>query len=348
MRGVVGWDIGGAHVKAARIVEGRVEAAAQVPCPLWLGLDRLPAALAELQARLGPAPLHAATMTGELADAFASRSEGVAHIVATAARAFAPARLVIYAGPAGFLDARLLDPGATAQHAARIASANWHATAAVAGQAVAEALLVDMGSTTTDLIPIRDGVPCAAGYTDAERLTAGELVYTGLVRSALMSLARHAPFAGAWTPLANEYFATTADVYRLLGELDEAADQMATADGRDKTAAASRGRLARMLGRDAGDADGAAWRALAGWFAEVQLRSLTDGALLALSRAALPPAAPVIGAGCGRHVTRRLAERLGRPWQDLAALPAFAAVAAADADQCAPAAAVALLAARSL
>ena len=336
---VIGWDVGGAHVKAARIDGGRVTAALQLPCPLWLGPERLPAAIAAAMARLGPAPRHAATMTGELADAFATRAEGVAHIIAVLAASLAPADLAIWAGRAGFLSA-----AAALGRADDVASTNWLATAALAARAVPAGLLADMGSTTTDLVPIADGMPCPAGHSDAARLACGELVYTGLVRSFVLALAPCAPFAGVWTPLAAEYFATSADVYRLLGELPAGADQMPTADGREKSEAASRARLARMVGRDAAEAPEQAWRDLAAFFAEAQLRRIADAAMLVLSRTELPPDAPVIGTGCGRHVTRRLAARLGRTWRDFAALPPFADLPAATVDQCAPAAAVALLA----
>jgi len=337
---VIGWDIGGAHVKAARVVDGHVAVAEQVPCPLWLGLGQLPDAIAALAARLGPATRHAATMTGELADAFATRAEGVAHITAALVRTLAPAPVRIYAGEDGFID-----PTAAEEAAMRVASANWHATARLAARAAGAGLLVDMGSTTTDLVPLAAGAVAAAGYTDAERLACGELVYTGLVRSALMALAERVPFAGAWVPLAAEYFATIADCHRLLGTLPEGADQMPTADGREKSATAARARLARMVGRDAAEAEADAWRDLAAFFAEAQLRRIEDAARLVLSRVRLPPEAPVLGAGCGRAVTRLLAARLGRPWQDFAALPGFAGAAPEAIDQCAPAAAVALLAA---
>lgn len=318
---------------------GRVIAALQLPCPLWLGPGRLPAAIAEAAAQLGPADRHAATMTGELADVFATRAEGVAHIAAVLAATLAPAPVAIWAGRAGFLPA-----GAAAARVADVASANWLATATLAAREVPAGLLADIGSTTTDLVPITNGAPCAAGYSDAERLVAGEPVHTGLVRSFVFALAARVPFAGAWTPLAEEYFATSADVWRLLGELPEAADQMPAADGRARTEEASRARLARMIGRDAAEAPPAAWRDLAAFLAEAQLRRIADAAMLVLSRAALPAAAPVIGAGCGRHLTGRLALRLGRPWRDFAAMPAFAGIAAETADQCAPAASVALLA----
>ena len=37
-----------------------------------------------------------------------------------------------------------------------VASANWHATASLVAKLMGDGLFVDMGSTTTDLIPIRD------------------------------------------------------------------------------------------------------------------------------------------------------------------------------------------------
>lgn len=336
---VIGWDVGGAHLKAARIEGGRVTAALQLPLPLWLDLPRLPEAIREALAQLGPADRHAATMTGELADVFPDRAAGVAHLVAALAETLAPADLRIWAGRAGFLMAT-----AAAERAGDVASANWLATATLAAREVPAGLLADMGSTTTDLVPIAAGAPCPAGHTDAERLACGELVYTGLVRSFVFALAPRVPFVGVWTPLAEEYFATSADVYRLLGLLPDGADQMTTADGRAKTEEASRARLARMVGRDAAEAPPQAWRDLAAYLAEAQLRRIADAAALVLSRTLLPADAPVIGAGCGREITRRLAARLGRPWRDFGSLPALAGLPAETADQCAPAAAVGLLA----
>ncbi len=337
MRKVVGWDIGGAHVKTARIDDGRVVDVWQEACPLWLGLDRLEAVVETARARLGGADLHVVTMTGELADVFASRVEGVAAITARMQAAVSPVR--IYAGRAGFVHARQ-----AVQHAEDIASANWHASAALVARSVPDALFVDMGSTTTDLVPIARGSVAATGYTDAERLACGEMSYTGLTRGFVMSLCRQVPFQGAWTTLACEHFATTADVYRILGELAEDADQMPTADGREKTVDASCARLARMIGRDASDADFAAWHRLAAWFAEMQMRLIGDDAMLVLSRACLPRSAPLIGAGIGQHVVARLAARLGCVYREFGELSPPGSDVGNWLGRCAPAVAVALLA----
>lgn len=337
---VIGWDVGGAHLKAARLEGGRVVAVVQEPCALWQGLDRLDAAFDAVAARLGTAPVNPLTMTGELVDLFAGRAEGVAALAAAAAARLDG--LSIYAGAAGFLA-----PDAAAAAAAAVASANWHATAALVATRLPDALLVDMGSTTTDVVPIRGGAVAARGTSDGERMAAGELVYTGATRTPLMAVTDRVPVAGRWTAVMAEYFATMADANRLLDRLGDDDDRHATADGRDRSPAASRLRLSRMVGHevDALDADG--WRAVAGWFAEAQLRRVHDGALQVLSAAGLPEAAPVVGCGIGRSAVAALAGRLGRPLVDLAALLPLADPADADlrrwAGGCAPAVAVGLL-----
>jgi probable H4MPT-linked C1 transfer pathway protein len=327
----LGWDIGGAHLKAARAEHGRIVAAAEA-APLWQGLDSLHAAFGELLARLGPADAHAITMTGELCDAFASRREGVIGLAEIAARHLGNPR--VYAGRAGFV--ALAD---VAANTPQIASANWRASAAVAARFAPEALLIDIGSTTTDLVPVVAGKVAALGDDDAGRLETGELVYTGLTRSFVMAMATRAPFAGRWTPLMNEYFAAAADVRRALGDLPADADLMPTADGREKTAAASRARLARMIGREAADAPDAAWERLAAWFAEAQLREICDAAHLRLSRGDVARDAPVVAAGVGAGLAAEVARRLGRacrPFVDLIGAPPETAT-------CVPAAAIALL-----
>jgi probable H4MPT-linked C1 transfer pathway protein len=336
---IIGWDIGGAHLKAARGEDGRIVDVVQLPSPLRLGLDAVAAAFSAAKARMGAADRHAVTMTGELADAFASRPEGVERLSDLAVRALAPTPVWLYAGRAGFISAE-----AAGRQAEDVASANWFASGSLVASARRDALVVDVGSTTADIVPVVGGRVVARGYTDAQRLAAGELVYTGLVRTPVPMVAGRAPFAGHWISLVKENFATMGDVHRILGALPEAADQMATADGREKTEDASRARLARVVGRDAADADPADWAALARWFADVQIRAIVDGAALVLSANVLPAAAPIVSAGVGAAIARELARRLGRDHLGFDALLDVAPQARAHAAQCAPAAALAVLA----
>lgn len=336
----IGWDLGGVHVKAALVEAGRVVAAVQVPCPLWQGVPALDQALAALPDWARGEARHAVTMTGELTDCFADRREGVAALSGwAAARLAGPVR--IYAGRSGFVA-----PEAAAAVAADVASANWHATAALAGRRAPDALLIDIGSTTTDLIPIVGGRPAAAGYSDAERLETGELVYTGVVRTPVIALADHAPFGGRRTRLMTETFAHMADAYRILGLLPEGADQQASGDRKGKSVAESETRLARIVGRDRAEAPGSAWALLAGHFAEAQLRLLHDAAVLLLGRPDLSETAPLIPCGAGAFLGRRLADRLGRACVPLIALLEDRVAGSREGvSTCGPAAAVGLIAA---
>lgn len=340
---VLGWDIGGAHLKLALARDGVLVAARQMPSPLWLGLDRLSAALDDALSLCPAADRHAVTMTAELADLFPDRAAGVRAILEVVTRRVPADSVAVYAH-----DGRFLSAAEAFRAPARVASANWHATAALAARRTRDALLVDIGSTTTDLVPLRRGRVAAEGSDDAGRLARDELVYRGVVRTPVMALASHVALDGARVGLMAELFATTADVFRLAGTLPAEADQQPTADGRGKSPAESRARLARMVGRDAASAPDAVWDGLARRLAARLLRDLAGAARRVLDRAAMPAGAPVIGAGVGRFLAAALAERLGRPYRSYASLiPAGARDIAELAADGAPAAAVALLAAPS-
>jgi probable H4MPT-linked C1 transfer pathway protein len=336
---IAGLDVGGAHVKAARLEGGRIVAVAQIASPLWQGIGRLEAALAEARAFLGDVDRLGIVVTAELADTFESRRDGVAAVARRIGAAFPQVSAALYAGPAGFVPL-----AAATGHVRDIASANWHATASVVARALPDALLVDIGSTTADLVPVRGGLVAAAGYSDAERLAAGELVYTGATRTSLMAVADRVPFGGTWQPLMNEHFATIGDVHRLTGALPPGVDQHPTADGRGQSVPESRARLARLLGRDAEDGSEDDWRAVACFLAERQLRALHDAAAQVLSRAPLPDGAPVVAAGIGAFIAARLAERLARPVVPFETLLPVAPEATRWAGRAAPAVAAAMLA----
>ncbi len=337
MTAIIGWDVGGAHLKLARVESGEVREVRQIPCPLWLGIARLRQAIDEALRSLPGDAIHAVTMTGELADIFADRSSGVTAILGELRQLLA-GEIAVYG-----IDGAFLSPEETLAAPERAASANWHAMARVAAARCDEGLLVDVGSTTTDLVPLRAGAVIATGLSDAERLASGELAYQGVVRTPIMAVTRDVFFAGARVGLMAEYFATMADVYRLTGDLPEHADQHATADGRGKSVAESRARLARMIGRDAASAADLAWEALARLLAGRQLALLQDAAEQVLSRTLLASEAPVLGAGVGRFVAEALAQRLGRPYLGFATLIGAADDVAGMAADCAPAVAVALL-----
>jgi probable H4MPT-linked C1 transfer pathway protein len=337
---IIGWDVGGAHLKGARLsAEGKVLQVVQLPCPLWQGLSHLEQAIDRATTVLGTAPLHAVTMTGEMVDLFPDRQAGVKQLIGTLRRRIPDSRLAFYAGAAGmFAEAEAVGKEEL------LASANWRASADLVAQRLNAALLVDIGSTTTDLIPVAGGQVIARGVDDTSRLIAGELVYRGIVRTPLMALAHRAPYRGDWVPLMAEWFATTADVYRLTGELPDDADLHPATDGGEKSLAGSARRLARMIGRDSQQAPTEVWQELAHWFARVQLAQIEEACDQVLGREELPRDAPFVVAGAGRTIIEPVARRNGRRLIDFAELFDCEESLRQRASDCAAAVAVAMLA----
>jgi probable H4MPT-linked C1 transfer pathway protein len=313
-KGCLGWDIGGAHLKAVLLDEiGAVLHALQLPCPLWKGLNYLEAALVEALKSFKIEPSgtrHVVTMTGELVDLFSNRREGVVEISNSVTKLLGRDTL-FYAvqdnGKHGFVT--LEDVFA---NAARIASANWHASASALGNLVSEALFVDVGSTTTDIIAIEAGKVKSTALSDADRMADDSLVYTGVVRTPVMALAQKLPFEGAETNVAAEYFATMADVYRLTNELSSEYDVAETADGKSKSTLESARRLARMIGHDAEDKPLETWVNLAKTCKTLQMDQIKAAILKHLN-----PNMKIIGAGAGSFLVRQLAYTLDMPYEPI-------------------------------
>lgn len=336
---VIGWDIGGAHVKAGLLLDGRIADVCQWPTPLWQGLQHLDAAIAAASNRWPNVvrnARHAVTMTAEMTDLFEHREQGVATL-ATHLQQALNGELQLYAGLTGWVA-----PGDAREHWRAIASANWRATAALLAARQEQAVLVDIGSTTTDLIPVYAGEILAAP-TDASRLASGALVYLGVVRTPLCALARRVRFRGHSYNVMNEFFATTADVFRLGGDLNPEHDQYPSADGAPKNPDATRQRLARMIGLDARDAPPAAWQGLAMVWRRAMAGEIRHNFDQVCKAAVMPSEAPIVGAGCGLFLAKAMAERLQRPFIPFHQLVGCDNDRAEWVDVCAPAVAVAAL-----
>ena len=310
---VLGWDVGGAYVKAA-IVEtaagGRAVRTASRPFEIWRDKLALPDVLRALAAELPSPESVAVTMTAELSDVFRTKREGVGFVldaVETVSRT--PIRVFTTAGA-------FVDPATARARPLDAAASNWVATATLVGRFVPDALLVDIGSTTTDVIPVTGGRVAALGRTDPERLLAGELVYTGVLRTNVAAIVRRVPLRGGECPIASELFAVSGDVHVLLGSLAPEDYTCPTPDGRPPTPEFAGERLARVVCAD-GDMLGAGEiRAIAVAVAEAQIEEIAAALGRVARRLARP--APAIVTGLGGFLARRAAERAGMPVQDLA------------------------------
>ncbi len=342
MRKVAGLDVGGAHLKVSVIADGRPVIAEQILCPLWQGADKLTAALSQANALVCECEAIAVTMTGELSDLFETRAEGVHQLVATLQQTL-DYPLSFWLGRAGFASGE----DAIARPA-DVASMNFVASADVVARHLNAAVLIDFGSTTCDIIPIVDGRPCPSGLTDADRLDSGELVYTGLTRTAVMAVTNRATFQDRETALVREYYATMADVRRILGELPDGVDLHATADGRGKSVTESVTRLARMFGRDAGEADRGTWAESARSIADQQDHSIVEGYERVIQRHRELAQAPIVCAGIGSGIVKKIGARLGRQTETFGSLVRANDACRFMASACAPAVSVGLLLADEL
>ncbi|MEM8678735.1 MAG: hydantoinase/oxoprolinase family protein [Planctomycetota bacterium] len=236
-------DIGGANLKIA----DAGDFAQTRPFALWRHPDQLTHELRDALAAAPPSTHVAVTMTGELADCFATKRDGVCAILDAVEAAAAGRHQRVY-----LTDGKLVSPAVARLDPARAAAANWHALASFSRRFVTNAsgLLIDVGSTTTDLILVGAEGPLATGTTDTERLCHDELVYTGVERTPICALVDRVPYRRQACRVAAEYFATTGDVYLILGFLPEEPTHKETADGRPATKGNARDRLGRMICAD--------------------------------------------------------------------------------------------------
>jgi len=302
---VLALDIGGANLKAA---DGLGMAASR-PFALWQRPADLAAELGSLIAAAPPAERLAVTMTGELADCYATKREGVAAIVAAAQQAAGGREVLIY-----LTDGTFVPPDEAVGRAQEAAASNWHALASFAAELIEgdAGLLFDVGSTTCDVVPIVARRPAPRGKTDPARLQTGELIYAGIERTPVMAVVRQLPWGDVICPVAAELFATTKDVYLLLGELAEDSGDRQTADGRPATRACAQARMARMVCADSdaftmADAEAAALATVKAL--ELHVAEAVRKVVFAMRR----PPGTIVVSGHGEFLARRVLARLHLP-----------------------------------
>ncbi len=325
---ILGLDIGGANLKAAHTNDS----ARTIPFALWKHPERLGAELAQLCAAMPAHECLAVTMTGELCDCFDSKRDGVRKIL-LAARSAAPRLPIrVWTTHSRFLD---LEEAMDEPH--RVAAANWLALACYVGLLFPNetVLLIDTGSTTTDIVAVNRGTPAPHGLTDPDRLASGELVYTGMRRTPICAV--------LGMEVAAEFFATMLDAYLFLRLVAENTHDCDTADGRPATRAFAHARLARMCCADVETFPKEEARA----FAEYAVRTQWETVERAIARATAqrPEVDRVVlsgsGAILGKNVCARsprwvttplscLADSLGPDLSDAACAYAVAMLAAQE------------------
>src|SRR4051812_5652501 len=236
-------DIGGANIKSA---DGKGYAQSH-GFAMWKQSAKLAQQLRTVIYEAPPADHLAITRTGDRGVCLKSKAPGVRFILEAWHAAAENRHSRVY-----LVDGRLVSPQVALSAPHLAAASNWHALARFAARyaTAGTALVLDIGSTTCDIIPLVQGKPVSTGTTDTQRLLSGELVYTGIERSPICAVVSLVPFRGKTCPVVHEVFATTRDAYLILEKIPEDSANTQTPDGKPATKKFARGRLARMIAAD--------------------------------------------------------------------------------------------------
>lgn len=324
----VGIDVGGANTKIATS-DGFVKL---VYAPLWRDKAVLRDVLSETKQEFRPKiEAVGVVMTGELCDCFKAKREGVLHIKETLSAAFADLK---------FLNTNCMfrERSEVDKSPLSFASTNWLASAKLVSEQYRDVIFVDIGSTTTDVIPIVKG-EIKAKRRDLERLKSHELIYSGIIRTNVAALLKRVKIMGEEYRISSELFAITADVYLVLGYITaeeygcETPDNYAFAAAREeqeKSRLSAMRRLSRVVCSDLEEIgeDGAV--AIAEQVKRVQVEELAASLSKQKDKYGLQK---VVSAGIGDFIIKEAAESLNIPFTSLsvrygrkiaATFPAFA------------------------
>ena len=331
---VVGWDIGGVNIKAGRLLWQNKEIvdtkAVSHPFEIWLERDKLSDALraAGDELKLEGTRAMAVTMTAELSDAFRNKRDGVVFILKAIEQAFPNIPLYLLN-----LSSDLIQLSKALQRPLDFAATNWLASALFVADMYRDCILIDVGSTTTDIIPIRHGRVIAKGFTDLSRLVSGELVYTGVQRTNPNTVSSFVPLQGQMSRVSAEHFTVMGDIYLILGYLSTEQYTSNTPDGRSKSMDAARERLARLICADSDMLTEEELLKLARYLFEKQLQQVAEALFQVLSRLENGYRLPLAVAGSGSFLAAEIGQRLGmkivdigKEWGEkvMAALPSLA------------------------
>jgi probable H4MPT-linked C1 transfer pathway protein len=319
MAGILGWDIGGANIKAAWLPYASGEAGAVRtafrPFEIWRRPERLQAILREMATEVAPESPQAIalTMTAELADIFSTKREGVLFVLQSVKEAFPnyPSYVLSLSGEFVPIEEAQLAP-------LDFAASNWIATACYLSRQFPHCLMVDVGSTTTDIIPILGGKVSSRGKTDLDRLVAGELVYTGLLRTHLASIVHAVPIGGQFCPVSSEYFSISGDVHLILGHIQPADYDCPTPDGRPASLETARARLARLVCADTDMLAQEAIDRMAEFIYQQQIAQISRALSQVLSYLPSSQDIQVVALGAGAFIGVEVARQAGLPVNNLA------------------------------
>ncbi|MCL4429479.1 MAG: H4MPT-linked C1 transfer pathway protein [Chloroflexi bacterium] len=312
---MLGYDVGGANTKAALVTVKNGELVnADVAVeyfPIWKEPQKLPRVLLALKERLDAGRLDGVgvTMTAELSDAYQTKREGVHHILGCFEQVLPNVPIYVLN-----TDAKLEPLEVARREPLGMAAANWAATGWLVAQHQKNCVVIDVGSTSTSIIPIVNGKVAAKGKTDLDKLICGELVYTGSLRTNVAAIVQSIPIKHGVACVASELFALSGDAHLILGNITQDEYTSETADGRGKTVAEASARLARVVCADTDMLTKQEIATIAQCIYDEQIRQVAVGLnkVYDCTKSLVAGKVPVVVTGLGKNfLARKAAETLG-------------------------------------
>jgi (4-(4-[2-(gamma-L-glutamylamino)ethyl]phenoxymethyl)furan-2-yl)methanamine synthase len=311
---VLGYDVGGANTKAAlvSVKKGKLLNAkvAVEYFPIWKKPEKLVEVLLNLKQQLSASSLDGVglTMTAELSDAYQTKREGVNHILSCISKTFPDVPIFVLS-----TTVELVTLDFAKQEPLTVAAANWAATGWLVAKKIENCVVIDVGSTSTSIIPIVKSKVVALGKTDLDKLICGELVYTGSLRTNVATIIHSIPIRNVVAGVASELFALSGDIHLVLGNITKEDYSSETADGRGKTIPETLARLARVVCADTEMLTRQEIIKMAKYISDIQIQQVVEGLskVYSYTKSLALGNVPVVVTGLGKNfIARKAAEKL--------------------------------------
>ena len=240
----IGWDIGGANTKICVFDSNfniiRVEC---ININIWSNFIELNNLFNKISKDYSLDIIsNYITITAESCDNFSDRKNGILSILKNC-NSFILGHKLFYTN-----QDRYIDFDSAKNNPEILYSTNWILTSKFVNKSDNIHLIIDIGSTTTDLI--YKNIDVEENINDHLRLINNTLLYAGVIRTPISMLLNKVSYFSKSIPLVNEVFSTTGDVFNLTNDINFEKLDYLGADNLEYSKENSFKRLARSIGLD--------------------------------------------------------------------------------------------------
>ena len=292
----LGIDIGGAHMKLIGLDKKRSVCFADYrKCYVWEGLNSLKKEFEYINdLNFDKETICGITMTAELCDIFKSKKVGANQISNLCKKL--KYNYLFYSTKENTFTKDVKG------NYKSIISMNWHAVARFFSRYFKNLIIIDFGSTTTDFICIKDGMIINEGVDDLSRLSEGELIYTGVVRTPLFSIQNKIIYKNKIYHIIPELFSSTSDLYRVNNFIEKDFDIDDEADHQGKSVTKSLIRISRSFAIDYNNKNKKLLLDLSKILIQKQIKTIEDNIEILKEKINFKKKIPILFSGIGRSI----------------------------------------------